>query len=159
TAAGRWQLASGGEYLAAGVGQAILGFRADLAVVDDPIRSREAAMSETVRQTTWDWFATDVKTRLRPGGRVVVISTRWHEDDIVGRLLSDDSETWRTIILPAEAEENDPLGRKVGEFLWDDDANYAYGEHLRREKKTQPSWNWSALFQQRPAPESGDLFQ
>ena len=79
-AAGRWALTSGGEYYAAGVGVGIAGFRADLAVIDDPVRSREDADSQAVRDRTWDWYKTDLLTRLRPGGRVVLIQTRWHEE-------------------------------------------------------------------------------
>jgi hypothetical protein len=161
-AAGRWQLTSGGEYLAAGVGQAVLGFRADLIVIDDPIRSREDAMSEVIRRNIWEWYGSDLKTRLKPGGRVVLISTRWHEDDLAGRLMAEadkGGDKWETLILPAIAEEGDPLGRKAGEFLWDDDPAYEYGQQLRRELQTQPPFNWSALYQQRPAPETGDYFK
>jgi predicted phage terminase large subunit-like protein len=161
-AAGRWQLRSGGDFLAAGVGQAILGFRADIAIIDDPVRSREDAASEHIRRSTWEWFSADLKTRLKPGGRVILIMTRWHEDDIAGRLLAEaerGGEKWDTCILPAVADENDPLGRKPGEFLWDSDPNYQYGQFLRREQQTQPSWNWSALYQQRPTPETGEFFE
>jgi hypothetical protein len=79
-AAGRWALTSGGEYYAAGVGVGIAGFRAALAVIDDPVRSREDADSQTVRDRIWDWYKTDLLTRLRPNGRIVLIQTRWHED-------------------------------------------------------------------------------
>jgi predicted phage terminase large subunit-like protein len=160
-AAGRWQLESGGEYLAAGVGQAILGFRADLIIIDDPTRSREDAMSETIRKSTWEWYRSDLKTRLRPGGRIVLITTRWHEADLAGQLLDEmdrGGEIWDTLILPAIAEENDPLGRRAGEFLWDDD-NYGYADLLRRELATQSPQNWASLYQQRPAPETGDYFK
>jgi predicted phage terminase large subunit-like protein len=160
-AAGRWQLASGGEYLAAGVGQAILGFRADLAVIDDPIRSREDAASEAVRRSTWEWFSADLKTRLRPGGRVILIQTRWHELDLAGRVLAEmdkGGDVWEQLNLPAIAEENDQLGRRPGVFLWDDD-DYGYADHLRRELATQSPANWASLYQQRPAPESGDYFK
>jgi predicted phage terminase large subunit-like protein len=162
-AAGRWQLESDGEYLAAGVGQAILGFRADLIVIDDPIRSREDAQSELIRRNVFEWYSADLKTRfLKPGGRIVMISTRWHEDDLPGRVLAEmekNGDVWETLILPAIAEENDPLGRKAGEFLWDDDPTYAYGEFLRRERSTQSPMNWAALYQQRPSPADGDFFQ
>jgi predicted phage terminase large subunit-like protein len=161
-AAGRWQLVSGGEYLAAGVGQAILGFRADLIVIDDPIRSREDAASEVLRRSIWEWYSADLKTRLKPGGRIVLISTRWHEDDLAGRLLAEmekGGDRWDTLIVPAIAEENDALGRKAGEFLWDNDPNYEYGAQLRREMATQSPFNWAALYQQRPAPEAGDYFK
>jgi phage terminase large subunit-like protein len=160
-AAGRWQLESGGEYLAAGVSQAILGFRADLIIIDDPTRSREDAMSENIRKATWEWYRSDLRTRLRPGGRIVLITTRWHELDLAGMLLDEmdrGGEIWDTLILPAMAEENDPLGRMPGEFLWDDD-NYGYSDLLRRELATQSPSNWASLYQQRPAPESGDYFK
>jgi predicted phage terminase large subunit-like protein len=67
-------------------------------------------------------------------------------------------DIWSTLILPAVAEENDPLGRKAGEFLWDNDVSYGYGDFLRRELATQPPSNWASLYQQRPAPEEGDYF-
>ena len=159
-AAGRWQLETGGEYLAAGVGQAILGFRADLIVIDDPVRSREDAMSENIRKATWEWYRSDLRTRLRPGGRVVLITTRWHEADLAGQLLEEmdrGGEIWDTLILPAIAEEGDPLGRRAGEFLWGDDG-YGYADLLRRELATQSPQNWASLYQQRPAPETGNFF-
>jgi len=161
-AASRFQLVSGGEYLASGVGSAILGFRADLAVIDDPVRSREDAMSDVVRRSQWEWFNSDLKTRLKPQGRVVIISTRWAPDDLPGRLLreSEDGtgEKWESLILPAIAEENDPVGRKPGQFLWDDD-DYGYASFLKKELATQSPLNWSALYQQRPAPETGEFFK
>jgi hypothetical protein len=88
-AAGRWETDRGGEYFAAGVGGAIAGRRADLVVIDDPVRSREDADSELIRDKTWDWYKSDLYTRLKPGGRIVLIQTRWHEDDLAGRLLAD----------------------------------------------------------------------
>ena len=78
-AAGRWALTSGSEYLAAGVGTGILGFRADGVVIDDPVRSREEAWSERARESTWEWYRADLLTRLRPGGFAVLVCTRWHE--------------------------------------------------------------------------------
>jgi len=150
-AAGRWALTSGGEYYAAGVGVGIAGFRADLAVIDDPVRSREDADSQAIRDRTWDWYKTDLLTRLRPGGRVVLIQTRWHEDDLAGRILAEaatSGEQWHILSLPAEAEPGDPLGRQPGDWLWDDE--YGYARFLAREKATQLPRNWSALYQQRP---------
>jgi hypothetical protein len=87
-AAGRWEVDNGGEYYAAGVGTGIAGFRADGAVIDDPVRSREDADSERVRDKTWDWYKSDLLTRLRPGGWVILIQTRWHEDDLAGRIFA-----------------------------------------------------------------------
>src|SRR5262249_18193233 len=90
------------------------------------------------------------------------VMTPWHEDDLSGRIISEmarGGEQWIILRLPAEAEENDPLGREPGEFLWDDDPKYPYGQHLRREKTTQSARNWSALYQGRPTPETGNYFQ
>jgi predicted phage terminase large subunit-like protein len=160
-AVGRWQLETGGEYLAVGVGQAVVGFRADLIVVDDPIRSREDAFSEVVRRSIWEWFTTELRTRLRPGGRMVLILTRWHESDLAGRLLEEaekGGERWETLILPAVAEVNDPIGRAPGEFLWED-GDYGYANFLKNEQKNQNPMSWASLFQQRPAPETGDYFK
>ena len=146
-AAGRWSVKQGGEYYSAGVGVGIAGFRADLAIIDDPVRSREDADSALVRERTWDWFKSDLSTRLKPGGRIVLIQTRWNEDDLAGRVLEEmkkGGDRWEVLSLPAEAEEGDILGRNVGDFLWDDD--YGYGDFLRHEKRTQPARNWvSAL--------------
>jgi len=155
-AAGRWSLESGGEYYAAGVGVGIAGFRADLALIDDPVRSREDADSQLVRDRVWDWYKSDLMTRLKPGGRVIVIQTRWHEDDLAGRILEDDRQQWEVISIPAIAGPDDPLGRNVGDYLWDDD--YGYGTFLRLQECEQPPRNWSALFQQQPTPDSGDYF-
>lgn len=155
-AAGRWALTSGPEYYAAGVGTGIAGFRAGLGLIDDPIRSRQDADSELIRDRIWDWYINDFRTRLVPGASQVLIQTRWHEDDLAGRALQHSN--WHVISLPAEAEPNDPLGRKVGEWLWSD-GTYGYGEQLSELKKNTPARTWSALYQQRPAPEEGDYFK
>lgn len=155
-AAGRWALDSGAEYYAAGVGTGIAGFRAKLGLIDDPIRSRQDADSELIRDRIWDWYINDFCTRLVPGARKVLIQTRWHEDDLAGRALNH--EDWHVIELFAEAVDNDPLGRKPGEFLWGD-GEYGYGQQLAELKKITPARTWSALYQQRPAPEEGDYFR
>lgn len=295
-AAGRWALTNGGEYYAAGVGTGIAGFRAGLGLIDDPIRSRQDADSELIRDRIWDWYINDFRTRLIPGapeiliqcmtgdtpvlmetgqekplrdirpgdrvatyenGRVSVSTvrnwinngpdrvfeirmksgivvkanarhpflvedggelkwqrtatlkkgsailrvigaldtfeiardtvlavvdggvedvfdvqidrtenfianglvshnTRWHEDDLAGRALQHDD--WRVVSLPAEAEYDDPLGRKPGAFLWGD-GDYGYADQLRELKAKTPARTWSALYQQRPAPEEGDYFK
>jgi predicted phage terminase large subunit-like protein len=155
-AAGRWALTTGAEYYAAGVGTGIAGFRAKLGLIDDPIRSRQDADSELIRDRIWDWYINDFRTRLVPGAAEILIQTRWHEDDLAGRALQH--QDWRVISLPAVAEENDQLGRKPGEALWSDDA-YGYGEQIEEIRKTTPARTWSALYQQRPAPEEGDYFK
>jgi len=155
-AAGRWALTSGAEYYAAGVGTGIAGFRAGLGLIDDPIRSRQDADSELIRDRIWDWYINDFRTRLVPGAAQVLIQTRWHEDDLAGRALQH--ADWHVISLPAEAEADDALGRKPGEWLWSDGA-YGYGDQLAELKKNTPARTWSALYQQRPAPEEGDYFK
>jgi len=155
-AAGRWALRDGAEYYAAGVGTGIAGFRAKVGIIDDPIRSRQDADSELIRDRIWDWYINDFRTRLVPGARELLIQTRWHEDDLAGRALAHSE--WHTITLPAEAEGDDPLGRKPGEWLWSD-GDYGYGDQLAELKKTTPARTWSALYQQRPAPEEGDYFK
>jgi predicted phage terminase large subunit-like protein len=160
-AAGRWELESGGGYLTVGVGQAVVGYRADLIVIDDPVRGREEAYSEVSRRSVWEWYNTELRTRLRPGGRIVLIMTQWHDDDLAGRLLAEadkGGERWETLVLPAVAEEDDPIGRKPGELLWSDDPQYDYARFLKQEQNTQSPMNFSALFQQRPSPETGEYF-
>ena len=154
-AAARWSLASGGEYYGVGAGAGISGFRANLGVGDDLFGSREDAYSETVRQKRWDWYQDDFSARLKPGAKRILMNTRWHEEDVAGRVLEqiDRNEIkGRVISIPAIAEENDPLDRKPGEFLWDDPAGYNYASFLRaRQRETSPMM-WAALYQQRPAP-------
>ena len=122
-AAARWSLASGGEYYGVGAGTGISGFRANLGVGDDLFGSREDAYSETVRQKRWDWYQDDFSARLKPGAKRILMNTRWHEEDVAGRVLAANRaqrDQGRVISIPAIAEEGDPLGRKPGEFLWDD---------------------------------------
>jgi predicted phage terminase large subunit-like protein len=155
-AAGRWALGNGAEYYAAGVRTGIAGFRARLGIIDDPIRSREDADSELVRDRVWEWYINDFKTRLVPQAAEVLIQTRWHEDDLAGRALNH--EEWKVLSLPALAEAGDPLVRAVGEPLWSDD-EYGYGQQLLELVKNTPARTWSALYQQSPAPDTGDYFK
>jgi predicted phage terminase large subunit-like protein len=108
----------GGEYYAAGVGGSITGRRADLGIIDDPVRGREDADSERARETAWQWYVNDFLPRLKPGASQIVIMTRWHEDDLGGRLLDREANKWRVVELPMEALPGDPLRRKPGERLW-----------------------------------------
>jgi predicted phage terminase large subunit-like protein len=160
-AAGRWSLSTKGEYLAAGVGSAITGYRADLGIIDDPVKSREDADSKIMRDRAWEWYQSDFRTRLKPSGSTILIQTRWHEDDLAGRILAEMErgyDQWEIISLPAEALEGDALGRAPGEMLWGDDT-YGYAKHLQHEKETQPPRNWAALFQQNPVPDTGKYFE
>jgi predicted phage terminase large subunit-like protein len=155
-AAGRWATASGGEYYAAGAGTGIAGFRGLFGLIDDPIRSRQDADSQLVRDRLWDWYLNDFRPRLIPDARQLLIQTRWHEDDLAGRALNH--QKWEVLSLPALAKSDDPLGRAVGEPLWNDDG-YGYGAQLLELRDTTPPRIWSALYQQEPAPDEGDFFK
>ncbi len=155
SAAGRWETTAGGEYLAAGIGGGISGRRADLAIIDDPLRSREDADSQKVRDKQWDWWRFDLTPRLKPNAGVILIQTRWHEDDLAGRVLKDEGDRWHIIKLPMEANSaDDPLGRALGEPLWPE----WYNDQMRSDAK-RDSRVWSALYQQEPVPETGDYFR
>jgi predicted phage terminase large subunit-like protein len=152
----RWSLESGGGLVAVGAGGAVVGHRADFIVCDDLLRGREEALSETSRNNIYEYFIAELLTRLRPGGRICLISTRWHLDDIFGRLA--DTGEYEILNLPAEAEENDPLGRKVGQMLWGDD-DYGYANSLRHIKRVQLPANWSAMYMGNPVMEGGNYFK
>lgn len=162
SAAARWALTSGGEYYGVGAGTGIAGFRANLGIGDDFFGSREDAWSETVRRKRWDWYLDDFSARLKPNAKRILINTRWHEEDVAGRVLiqiQNGEVKGRVVVIPAIAEENDPLGRVPGEYLWDRDPLYPYGDFLRARKRETTPMMWSALYQQRPAPEEGDYFK
>jgi len=155
----QWSTDHGCEYKAAGVAVAIAGFRADLGLIDDPMRSRAEAESAGQREKVWQWYQDDFTTRLRPGAAQVLIGTRWHEDDLFGRLLERQPDRWRVLRIPAVADApDDPLGRKPGEYLWGDDA-YGYAADLAGKRATAEARTWSSLYQQSPAPAEGSLFR
>ena len=164
-----WTLDSGAEYMATGIMAGVMGNRGDGLVIDDPIRGREDADSKVIRDKSWEAYKSDLRTRVKPGGFIIMILTRWHEDDPAGRILPEDyngesgwitardGEKWYVLSLQAECErDDDPLGRERGEFLWPEWFTEGF---LAQEKITQGPRNWAALYQQRPAPEEGDYFQ
>jgi predicted phage terminase large subunit-like protein len=153
-AAGRWETERGGEYFASGVGGSIAGRRASLALIDDPVKSREDADSDIRRARVWSWYTSDFLPRLKPNASQIVIMTRWHEDDLGGRILDRERDDWRVIELPMEAMPGDPLGRRPGERLWPE---WFTEEMVETAKKDVRAWN--ALYQQRPASEEGDFFK
>lgn len=166
-AANEWALTNGSEYLAAGLRAGLTGNRAHGALIDDPIKGRADANSKTVRDSTWDAYVDDLQTRLVPGGWVGLVQTRWHEDDIAGRLLPQnydgrsglirctDGRDWEVINIPAQCEsENDPLGRKIGDYIWPEWFDASHWDAFKTNPRT-----WASLFQQRPAPQDGDIFR
>jgi predicted phage terminase large subunit-like protein len=167
SAADEWALTNGSEYLAGGILSGITGNRAHGITIDDPVRGREQADSPTIRDKTWEAYNDDLLTRLIPGGWVVLVQTRWHEDDLAGRILPKgyagesglikcrDGNDWEVINIPAQAERpDDPLGRKVGEYLWPEWFDEQHWATFKRQSRT-----WAALFQQRPRPDEGGIFK
>jgi predicted phage terminase large subunit-like protein len=151
-AAADWGLAGReGGMLTAGAGGPLTGRGAHLLIIDDPVKNAEQAQSETIRENHWDWWQSTASTRIEPGGCAIIIATRWHHDDLSGRLIqaaqSGDGAPVRRLRLPAIAEENDPVGRAPGEALWPERWPLARLEKLRLEKAAD--W-WQAMYQQRP---------
>lgn len=142
-------LSQRGAFYAVGVGGPLTGRGAHLLLIDDPVKNREDAESEIIRKKTKDWYTSTAYTRLMPGGRVVVIQTRWHEDDLSGWLLQDHKhEGWVVLDLPAISDD--------GKALWPEQYDV---DALEKIKLTIGPRDWSALYQQRPAPEEGDFFK
>lgn len=167
SAADEWALTNGSEYLAGGILSGITGNRAGGLVIDDPVKGREEADSPIIRRKTLDAYQDDLLTRLIPGGWVVLVQTRWHQEDLAGSILPHDydgrsgmiecrdGQTWMVICLPAKCERvDDPLGRGIGEYLWPEWFDRRHWEQFERVPRT-----WSALYQQRPAPEEGAYFK
>lgn len=156
-AADAWDIARHeGGLDSAGVGGSFTGKGSHLCVVDDPVKSREEAESPVIRDKVWDWFTDDLYTRREPGAAIAIAMTRWHVSDLVGRLLHEQPDKWYVIRLPALAEENDPLGRAVGEPLWPQ----RFGlDVLRDIQSVLGEYAWSALYQQRPIPSEGGVFK
>ncbi|MDE8343107.1 MAG: phage terminase large subunit [Acidocella sp.] len=150
-----FSLASGSNYFAVGVQGAVTGRRADLILIDDPIRSHMEAENHRARERLWDWYRTDLLTRLKPKGRIVLIMTRWHHDDLVARLLARENE-WTCLRLPALAEAKDPLGRTEGEALWPE---WEDSEALMRKRSSIGEQRWSCLYQQNPMIGNGTMFR
>lgn len=157
-AADEWETTAGGGMRAVGVGGGITGFGAGLVIIDDPVKNRAEAESLVRRDNASLWFNDDIYTRLEPEAPIILIQTRWHEDDLAGRLIRemDEGEKWDIVNLPALAEDDDPLGRKPGEALWPERFSAA---RLATVHRRQGSYSFEALYQQRPIPRSGGLFK
>lgn len=150
-AKGRWHTTNGGVYVAVGVGGPITGRGAHLALIDDPIKNRQDADSEVVRETVWKWYTSTLRTRLMPGGAIVLVLTRWHEDDLAGRLLEaarHGGEQWEVVNLPAVSDD--------GQALWPE--WYPLPE-LNAIKAAVGPRDWLALYQQQPTADDGTFFK
>jgi len=144
-----------GEMHTSGVGGPITGKGGNI-ILDDPVKNAEEAHSQVYRDKTWDWFNSTLYTRMESHGWAIVIQTRWHEDDLAGRLIKHASENWEILNLPALAEENDPLGRSPGEALWPEKFDVAALETI---KNQIGSYWFNALYQQRPSAIEGNIFK
>lgn len=152
-ASDRLELHGDGILVFTGIGGAVTGRGADLLIIDDPVKNREEAESPANRNRIWEWFTSTAFTRLMPGGRIVIIMTRWHEDDLVGRIFNPDftpreqADKWLVLELPAVRD---------GKALWP--AKYPMVE-LDSIRETIGPRDWSALYQQKPTPEDGEYFK
>ena len=156
THAEHWQTNRGGVMYTAGVGGPLTGKGCDWLIIDDPIKNYEEAMSATIRENTLDWYRSTAYSRIEAGGRVILMMTRWHEEDLAGVLQHEEPEMWTVVNLPAFAEHADPLGRSVGEPLWPE--RWPTEELLLKKRIAQDYW-WSALYQQQPTIRGGNKIQ
>lgn len=159
-----------GGMMTAGIGGATTGKGADLLIIDDPVKDQKAARSRAIKNDTWDWYRAVARTRLHPGGRIILIQTRWAPDDLAGMLLGDmeegTGEEWVVLSMPAFAPEPrdesgnerppDLLGRAPGEALWPEMFPVPDLEAIR---DTVGSKWWSSLYQQEPVDVEGGLFK
>jgi len=136
-----------GAYIATSIGGAVTGKGADILIIDDPVKDRSEAESELMRDNCWDWYISTARTRLMPGGSIILILTRWHEDDLAGRLLMDSADEWEVLHLMAENQ---------GKALWPE---WFPIEELRKIKKDLGTYEFEALYQGRPSPLEGGLFK
>lgn len=155
-AANEWELTNGSNLVAVGIGAGITGRSIDLALIDDPVKSREEADSEAYRDRVWEWFMDDLTTRLQEQAQIVVIMTRWHMDDLAGRILeSEDGPNWKYIRLPALAEPNDPLDRAEGEPLCPE----RFSREKLQERQKILGEGFVGLYQGNPVPRGGLFFK
>ena len=147
-----------GAYRSAGVGAGITGMGADIGIIDDPVKDAKEANSQTIRDAVWDWYTTTFYTRLSPKSGILLGMTRWHEDDLAGRLLremANDGDQWRIVSFPAIAESDEEY-RLEGEALHPERYDL---ERLTKIKKAVGSQAWNALYQQRPSSKGGDIIK
>lgn len=149
----------GGSYRSAGVGGGITGQGADILIIDDAVKDRSDADSQTIRDKTWDWYTSTAYTRLSPGGGVIAMATRWHMDDLIGRLLermnSGGGDHFEVVNYPAIAEQDEPH-RKIGEALHPE--RYPV-DRLNAIRKAIGERDWAAEYQQHPIPDGGAIFR
>lgn len=155
----RWSTNKGGVYVAAGTGGGITGKGAHLAIIDDPIKGRQDAESKTIRESVWNWYTSDLYSRLMDDGAIILVMTRWHVDDLAGRLINEmnsGGEKWEILHLAASALPDDPLNRKLNEALWKEKFNE---KMLQRIQRAVGPRDWQSLYQGVPVVTSGGMFK
>lgn len=164
-AGGQWETVEGGGMFSTSVGGNLTGRGAKVLIIDDPVKDFVEAHSANKREALWNWWLSVAQTRLEPPYLVLVVMTRWHEDDFVGRLLGREHEgnpmDWERIVLPALAVENDPIGREVGDPLFSPMLRETRGEALDRwadVRRSVGTYTFSGMYQQSPAPAKGAIF-
>ena len=157
-AAARWETPQGGGIYCVGIGGALTGRPVDILIIDDPVKDRAAAESKTIRDATWDWWESVALTRLAPGAKVLLIQTRWHEDDLAGRIAARPSPLrWETVKIPAIAVAGDALGREPGEELAS--VRGRRPGHFRNLQATMSPYTFSGVYQQEPTAAEGNFFR
>ena len=144
-----------GAYFGVGVGGALTGRGADLLIIDDPIKNRKEAESETTRKAIWDWYISTAYTRLEKNGAIIIIATRWRMDDLTGRVLALGEDEWDIVEFPAIAEKDEEF-RKKGEALWPEKYDLAALQQIR---KTLGPYEFSSLYQQKPISAENQEFK
>ncbi len=165
-----WSMSNGSNMMATGFQAGITGNRANGLLIDDPVKNREDADSETMREKVKEEFRESAKTRLMPNGWIILIQTRWHEDDLAGSILPEDydgrsgsvlcrdGQVWEILNFTAKCERtDDPLGRKIGEYLWPEWFPESHWQEF--ENDPQGKRTWASLFQQRPTLGDGLEFK
>ncbi len=158
-----------GVYRGSGVGGSITGMGMNFGIIDDPLKKRKDANSPVIRQASWEWYTSTFRTRLAPGGGILITMTRWHEDDLVGRLLElqetdPDADQWELLTLPAVAEWSDKYPRpdydprEEGEPLWPDRYDAEWMARTKASLGGDNGYDWNSLYQQRPRPPAGGMF-
>ena len=147
-----------GGMISRGVLSGVTGNACNLMIIDDPVKTRQEADSEMYRERVWDEWQNSFKTRLAAGAKVILIMTRWHEDDLAGRMIKHEKNV-TVINLPCEAEENDPLGRKIGEALAPEIGKDNSWLKSFKETYTEGTRAWNALFQGRPTAQQGNIIK
>jgi predicted phage terminase large subunit-like protein len=157
-AAGWWETPQGGGMYSTGIGGGLTGLPVDVLIIDDPVKDRAAAESATLRESTWEWWESVALTRLAPGARVVLVMTRWHMDDLAGRIFSRPGPLkWRVLRIPAIAENGDPIGRAPGEEL--PSVRKRAPGYFRNRQATMSAYVFSSVYQQNPTAAEGNFFR